>query len=64
VLTDFGCEHSFARAVESVREHYGFEIGASAVRTATLEHAQRARARLEEDYRQPFRVLPAVGPSM
>jgi hypothetical protein len=61
VLTDFGCEHSFARAVESVREHYGFEIGASAVRAATLENAQRARARLEEDYRQPFRILPAEG---
>jgi hypothetical protein len=61
VLTDFGCEHSFARAVESVREHYGFEMEASAVRTATLEHAQRARVKLEEDYQQPFRVLPAVG---
>jgi hypothetical protein len=61
VLTDFGGEHSFARAVESVREHYGFEIGASAARTATLENAQRARARLEQEYRQPFRVLPAAG---
>jgi hypothetical protein len=61
MLTDFGCEHSFARSVESVREHYGIEIGASAVRTATLEHAQRARARLEEEYRQPFRLLPPVG---
>jgi hypothetical protein len=61
VLTDFGCEHSFARAVESVREHYGFEIWASAVRTATLENAQRARARMEEEYRQPFRAVPAVG---
>jgi len=61
VLTDFGCEHSFARAVESVREHYGIEIGASAVRTATLEQAQRARQKLEEDYRQPFRILPAAG---
>jgi Uncharacterised protein family (UPF0236) len=61
VLTDFGCEHSFARAVESVREHYGFEIGASTVRAATLKHAQRAQARLEEDYGKPFRVLPAVG---
>jgi hypothetical protein len=61
VLTDFGCEHSFARAVESVREHYGFEIGASAARTATLVHAQRARTRLQEEYRQPFRVLPAMG---
>lgn len=61
VLTDFGCEHSFARAAESVREHYGFGIGASAVRKATLEHAQRAREQLQEEYRQPFRVLPAVG---
>ena len=61
VLADFGCEHSFARAVESVREHYGIEIGASAVRAATLDHAQRARQKLEEVYRQPFRVLPAVG---
>lgn len=61
VLTDFGCEHSFARAVESVREHYGIEIGASAVRAATLDHAQRAREKLEEVYRQPFRVLPSVG---
>ena len=61
VLTDFGCEHSFVRATESVREHYGFEIGASAVRAATLKHAHRARARLQKEYEQPFRVLPAVG---
>ena len=61
VLTDFGCEHSFARASESVLEHYGFAIGSSAVRTATLKHAQRARAKLQEEYAQPFRVLPAVG---
>jgi hypothetical protein len=61
VLTDFGCEHSFARAAQSVREHYGFEIGASMVRTATLKHAQRARTQLEEEYEQPFRVLPPVG---
>ena len=61
VLTDFGCEHSFVRATESVLEHYGFEIGASAVRLATLAHAHRARAQLQEEYAQPFRVLPAVG---
>jgi hypothetical protein len=61
VLTDFGCEHSFARAASSVREHYGFELGASAVRTATLKHAQRARVQLETAYAQPFRELPAVG---
>jgi hypothetical protein len=40
VLTDFGCEHSFARAVDSVREHYGFDIGASAVRTATVNNCR------------------------
>jgi hypothetical protein len=61
VLTDFGSEHSFARAAQSVREHYGFEIGASMVRTATLKHAQRARTQLQKEYEQPFRVLPAVG---
>jgi hypothetical protein len=61
VLTDFGCEHSFARAAGSVLEHYGFEIGASAVRLATLAHAQRAREKLQADYEQSFRVLPAVG---
>jgi uncharacterized protein UPF0236 len=61
VLTDFGCEHSFARAAESVWEHYGFEIGATAVRTATLTHARRANEKLEKEYEQPFRVLPAIG---
>jgi hypothetical protein len=61
VLTDFGCEHSFVRAAESLQEHYGFELGASAVRTATLKHAQRARTQLQAGYREPFRVLPAVG---
>jgi hypothetical protein len=61
VLTDFGCEHSFARAAESVQEHYGFAMGASAVRTATLEHARRARQKLQGEYAQSFRVLPAVG---
>lgn len=61
VLTDFGCEHSFARAVESVREHYGIQIGVSAVRNTTLAHAQRARTQLESQYAESFRVLPAIG---
>jgi len=59
-LTDFGCEHSFARAVQSLREHYGFELGASAIRKATLTHASRAKEQLEKEYEQPFRILPAV----
>jgi hypothetical protein len=63
VLTDFGCEHSFARAVQSVQEHYGFELGASAVRQATLAHACRAKEKLEKEYQEPFRVLPAEGPA-
>ena len=61
VLTDFGSEQAFGRAAQSVREHYGFEIGVSAVRTATLEQASRARDKLRAQYQQPFRILPAVG---
>lgn len=61
VLTDFGIEHSFRHAVACVREHYGFEINASAVRHATLQHAHRAEQRLQKEYEQPFRVLPAAG---
>jgi hypothetical protein len=62
VLTDFGCEHAFARAAESVREHYGFEIGPSAVRIATLTHAQSAQQKLEREYAEPFRLIPVQGP--
>lgn len=62
VLTDFGCEHSFVRAAQSVREHYGFAIGPSAVRATTLKHALRARQTLDQEYAQPFRLLPAQGP--
>lgn len=61
VLTDFGCEHSFARAAQSVKEHYGFEIGASAIRADTLEHAQRAQETLQDKYEESFRILPPVG---
>lgn len=60
-LTDFGCEHSFGHAASRVLEHYGFEIGSSAVRQATLIHAQRAAQRLDQQYQEPFRVLPSVG---
>lgn len=61
VLTDFGCEHSFAQAAERVREHYGFEMAASTVRATTLEHAQRAQEALQNKYQESFRVLPLVG---
>src|ERR1017187_1063119 len=61
VLTDFGSEHSFRHAAARVLEHYGFEINASAVRNATLQHAHRAGQILQKEYEQPFRVLPAAG---
>ena len=60
-LTDFGCEHSFAHAAARVEEHYGFAIGLSAVREATLEHAQRAEQKLADQDQEPFRILPSVG---
>lgn len=61
VLSDFGAEHAFAQAALRVKEHYGFELHASAVRAATLETAERAREKLETKYAQPYRVLPATG---
>lgn len=61
VLTDFGCEHAFGRAAQSVREHYGFEIGISAIRLTTLKHSKRALQKLQKQYDQPFRVLPTQG---
>lgn len=60
-LTDFGCEHSFGQAAARVLEHYGFEIGASAVRDTTLRQAQRAREKLDKQYQESFRSLPATG---
>lgn len=44
-----------------MQEHYGFAIGSGAIRAATLEHAGRARNKLQKQYDQPFRVLPEVG---
>ena len=39
VLCDFGMEESFAKSVQRLKEHYGFELSPSAVAKATLEHA-------------------------
>lgn len=60
-LTDFGCEHSFGQAAARVLEHYGVEIGPSAVRDTTLRQAQRAREKLDKQYQESFRSLPATG---
>lgn len=53
MLVDFGAEESFARAVERVREHYGIEVPASAVRRQTESHGaelleQQEAARWQE----------------
>lgn len=61
VLTDFGVEHSFVAGCARLREHYGFSLNASAVRTVTLQHAARAAQTLEVGYQQSFRILPTTG---
>jgi hypothetical protein len=61
VLTDFGADESFEKGARKVKEHYGLEIGASAVRQTTLHHAQRIAQNLEVMWSEPFRALPAKG---
>lgn len=46
-LVDFGAEESFGRAVERVREHYGIEVPASAVRQQTEAHGAALQAQQE-----------------
>jgi len=43
-LVDFGAEESFARAAERVREHYGLDVSAEAVRQHTLRHGAQISA--------------------
>lgn len=62
-LTDFGAEHSFRSSCQRLKEHYGFELNAPAVRTITLKHAKRAKESLANGYRESFRVLPKKGPA-
>jgi hypothetical protein len=63
VLTDFGAEHSFRASNQRLKEHYGFELNASAVRTVTLRHALRAQEHLAKSYEESFRSLPQKGPA-
>lgn len=56
VLTDFGADCSFAKAVEKVREHYGCQVSISLVREATQKHGNWMRLD------SPVRVrLPKTG---
>lgn len=63
VLCDFGAEHSFAQGHRRLREHYGFDLNASAVRTATLGHAAKVSAQLAAQAAGSFRTLPREGPA-
>lgn len=64
-LTDFGAEESFGRATEKMREHYGLELGASAVRTQTLIHAKAIGAVEHAAPSQPVkRVITELDGSM
>jgi len=44
VLTDFGAEESFERAAARVKEHYGIEVGSSAIRRITYQHARKIQS--------------------
>jgi hypothetical protein len=49
VMVDFGAEGSFDKGSERIREHYGIEVPASAVRRVTLSHAQAIEQQQEDE---------------
>ena len=55
-MADFGAEHSFDSANRRLKEHYGFELNASAMRSATLKLAAQCA--------KSFRELPRNGPAV
>ena len=63
VLCDFGAERSFFKSSLQLKEHYGFDLGPSAVREVTLRHAARAKLKLDAHYAETFRALPKNGPA-
>ena len=56
VVVDFGAEHSFAKAAERVREHYGIEVSVEAIRQHTLGHG-RSMNQLGTEAMTPARTL-------
>lgn len=66
-LTDFGAERSFAKAATQFEEHYGWSIGASSVRSVTLEYAKKCEGfvekklnHAEDEYEQSLADRPGV----
>lgn len=61
VLTCFGADESFEKASAKVKEHYGLDIGASAVRETTLHHGRKMAEKVAALWSEPFRALPYMG---
>lgn len=61
MISDFGAEHSYRKAGDRIREHYGLEFNPSAIRTVTMEVAQACSEMLEKEYTKAFRALEPEG---
>lgn len=59
-VSAFGLEESFESAVESIEEHYGFELPLSAVAAVTRQHAEQIATRQRAQSRAAG-VLPELG---
>lgn len=53
VLTDFGADSSFAKAVVKVKEHYGVEVNESAVCRMSEKHGDLMHREMEVEPRMP-----------
>lgn len=58
IITDFGCERSFAKAVASIQEHYGFTIPMSSACKITYKHTQRIASEQEKHVKTAMAVPP------
>lgn len=61
ITSDFGAEQSYRKASDRIREHYGIEIGPTAVRKITMAVALECSKRLEEAYEEDFRAMDKEG---
>jgi hypothetical protein len=56
VAVDFGAEHSFGKAAERVREHYGIDVSVEAIRQQTVRHG-RSISQLAGESMAPAKTL-------
>lgn len=57
-VVDFGAEHSFAKAADRIREHYGIDVPVEAIRQHTLRHG-RSIHQLAAEAMAPAKTLIA-----